>query len=354
MQNSFSVLNTVAATAGDITDAGRKLNVAITTSTGTPAFPTMDYRYIESMTLIPAFLEQLQISWITFTAAANTDYSFTVTQATPIALTATTVPTTLPTFNASSPVSVTSRYTSNAAGTDASIQAGLAAEINANSAALGIVATTSTGKIILTAVTGSPTFGVAAGLNTTLSAAALSNVLSTTVASNTTATPSVVTASGAHGLLTGNVVVFVSADETKLASGTYRVIYLSANTLSFQTLAGVAVAGTSTTTGTWSKRPQASQGVGATIAAAGITGAATGYLYSQWVFNYGILANGAMGAFTVNAPNQHTLYVQEGLATTTGDPTTNYTNFKARMVEIGLGYGAGVTTSDPKLIAANA
>jgi hypothetical protein len=354
MTNSYSVLNTVAATAGDISVAGRKLNVAITASTGTPSFPTMDYRYIESINFQPAVLEQLQISWITFTPAANTTYQFEVTQATPIVSTTTTVPATLPTFNPSSPVSVISVYTSDAAGTDAAIQAGLAANINANSAVLGVVATTSAGKIILTAVTGTPTFNVAAGTNTTLAAAALSNVLSTTVASNTTATPSVVTASAAHGLLTGNVVVFVSADETKLASGTYRVLYLSATTVSFQTLAGVAVAGTSTTTGTWSKRPQASVGVGATIAANGIAGAATGYLYSLWTFNYGILANAAMVDFTVNAPNLHTLYVQEGLATTTGDPTTNYTNFKARMVEVGLGYGAGVTTSDPKLIAANA
>lgn len=324
-----AVLNTVAATAGDITLAARKLNVAITSSTGSGAFPTMDYRYIENIRIQPSLVETLKVSTITFSAAANTDYAFSITQTD----TATGVP-----------VTVVSRYTSDSTGAAADIAIGLKSTITANADVLGVTISGASTTLTITAVTGTPLYTVTAIENTTyaLSMAGVS------IASCTGADPTVCTTGSNHGLVTGNVITITSADEAKLASGTYRVDYESATTFKLQNLVtGDYIAATATTTATVVKRAQVAQGQGADLT--DVTGAASGTCYSQYIFSYAVPGAAQMGNATATAQPEFTLYVAEG--TTTTSPTTNFGNFDVRMREVANNYAAGGTDADPESLA---
>lgn len=325
-----AVLNTVAATAGDITLAARKLNVAITTSTGSGAFPTMDYRFIESIRIQPSLVETLKVSTITFTAASNTDYSFSVTQA----QTAT-----------GSPVTVMARYTSDSSGTAAEIAAGLNANINANSGALGVTISGASTTLTLTAVAGTPLYTVTAIENTTyaLSMAGVS------IASCTAATPTVCTTGSAHGLVTGNTITITSADETKLVSGTYRVVYASATTFKLYNSFGDGITATATTTATVVKVAQVAQGQGADLSTAGVSGAASGTIYTAYTYSYAVPGSAQMGNATQTVQTPFTLYVAEG--TTTTAPVTNFGNFDQRMREVAQNYNAAATTANPESLA---
>lgn len=352
-QSSYSVLNTVAASHADVTLAARKLNVAITSTTGTPAFPTnMDFRFINLFVPQPALVEAVQVSAVSFTAAANTVYEFVVTQNTPISTTATSVPPVLTTFNTNSPVSVLAYYKSDATGADADIQAGLAANINANSAALGVVATTSTGKVTLTGQTGTPLFSVTAIANCTV---ALAMKQLTGVTSDYDASPVSLFTKSSHGLVTGNVIQVVSGtgDTAWVAGAQWKVIYASSSTFSLLSLTtGLAYAGATAdlASGVLNLLPQVAVGVGTVMAANGIVGASSGYLYSVYTFRYGVLNPAQMSTFTVTSDNVHTLYVQEGAAATTGDPSATFPDFDLALRQYMEGFIYGGTTANPQAL----
>src|SRR3990170_679054 len=73
---SNSVLNTVAATAGDISLANRHLNI----NTDYGDFPDMRYEKINNFTVTPSVIETVYNVKIGWTAADNTAYSFRITQ----------------------------------------------------------------------------------------------------------------------------------------------------------------------------------------------------------------------------------------------------------------------------------
>lgn len=328
MTNTYSVLNTVAATAGDISLSARVLNVAITSSTGTPTFPVaMKYPRIESIQVVPSLVETLAVKTVTYTAAASTYYAFNLIQA------------------GQPPLLV--RFTTGLVGTaDADTATAIKSQINAVTSIYGVVASGTASPVTLTGVAGTPLFTATNVSNTTIAA----SMAGVSIASCTGATPTVCTTGSAHGLVTGQTITIVSADNTKLASGTYRVGVLSTTTYHLWNAYGDAIAATATTTATVVVAAQISQGVGATIAAAGITGATSGTQYTQYIFGYNQDAGVQMGSFTLNGGNVHTLYVAEGV-TTTVDKGTNFGNFDQRMREVASNFVASATTADPQSLA---
>lgn len=149
MTNTYSVLNTIAAAGADLTLVGRKLNVAITPSTGSGVFPTIDYVFINDEVTIAANAEVLQVSTETFVAANSTTYKFAIAQLVGGELKFATI-----------------TYTSGSSATAAEIRDALAAEVNAHTE-LGIVATVAGSVVTLTAVAGTPVFTVQAISNIT-------------------------------------------------------------------------------------------------------------------------------------------------------------------------------------------
>jgi hypothetical protein len=326
---SNSVLNTVAATAGDISLLARKLNVAITSSTGAGTFPTMKYALIDSATVTTSRIETANNVKFSYTAADNTEYSFTVIQD----------------VNGT-PVPFLARVEDSGTGaTNTTIGDALVASLNGQ----GVNATAAhAGADAFVTVVGDAGFPLFTGLSGT-NVTATSNLLSAvTILSNTTATPTVFTASAAHGLVVGNVITITTSDVTKFVAGTYRVrtVPLTTTFTLEQLTTRAPLAGTATATGTITLVAQQAQGQGADLAAAGVEGAIAGNQYSTYVFNYSFETPGSGGTSSTNSGNQHILYVAEGTASTS--PTTNFGNFDARMREIYNAFVASATTFDPQ------
>jgi len=147
--NTYSVLNTIAALAADITLVGRKLNVAITSVTGTPTFPTLDYINIVDEKTQAAVTEVLQTETITYVAANATKYRFSITQMVDGVL-----------------QSAIITYDSDASGTDAEIGQAIVDQVNAHTE-LRVTASNPASPVLLTAQAGYPTFTVAGATNVT-------------------------------------------------------------------------------------------------------------------------------------------------------------------------------------------
>jgi hypothetical protein len=331
MSNTISFLNTIAATAGDISMVARKLNVAITTTTGTPAFPTIDYPNIVSATVSPAITETLYVTRIGWTAASSTVFGFTINQMINGQL-----------------VSKAAYYTSDASATDTEIGNALSGYFDNTSLGVAVTYVAADAYVTVTALTGTPTFQVtlaATGTMTNTSQMAGVNIASCTVAS-----PSVIT-SNAHGLVNGNVITIVSADTARLASGTFVVQYLSANTYSLYTLQGNPVpAVTGTTTATVVKVAGSSVGSGTDLVAAGVTGASAGVGYAKFTFAYNAPIAGVPGGQSLNTGFTHTLYVKQWATTTTTSYTTNYAAFAAKMNQVLSNMGASGTVAVPVVL----
>ncbi len=328
---SHSVLNTVAATAGDITLLARKLNVAITSSTGDGTFPTMKYDLIETFQALPSLVETANNVKFSYTAADNTAYSFTVIQNIDGA-----------------PVSFTAKLNDSGTGaTNASIGDALVAKFEGVNINVTCTHTGADAFVIVTGDAGYPLFTGLSGTNVT----ATSNLLSAvTIASNTTADPTVFTTSAPHGLVVGNVITITTSNAAKFVAGTYRVRTVPlTTTMTLESLTtGDELAGTSTATGTITLVAQEARGQGADLAAAGIDGAASGTQYTSYVFTYGWETPGSGNTQAKSAGNTHTLYVAEGTASTS--PTTDFGNFDTRMREVSNAFVAAGTTSDPQAI----
>lgn len=154
MENTNSLINTVAALGVDITYSNGNLNIAVDSGT----FPQMYVPQIESFTKITGVAETSQTSTVTYTVANSTTYEFTITQD----------------VNApnQAPVTYTATYTSDASATGAEIATNLVNQINAQTGDTGIKVTASgaASPLTLTADAGFPFFTAAAVSNVTIAA----------------------------------------------------------------------------------------------------------------------------------------------------------------------------------------
>lgn len=305
------VSNTIAATAGDISLIARMLNITVTGGTGT--FPTLSFPRIQSIKAQPSLIETAQDYRFSYTAADNTAYSLTVIQ----------------TVNGQV-YSFTAKYTSGTGTTATIIGNALAAQFPAGANGLQVTATHSSTNAYIDIVgnAGYPLFTGLAGTNTTVAA----NMATGIISSNTTATPTVFTASAAHNLVIGMTINIATADATKFVAGTYRVRTIpSATTFTLSDqITNLGLAGTSTTTGTWTVVAQVSSGIGTTLAANGVTGATAGTSYSLYTFNYNFSVSEEAGNVETVGANAIFLYIAEQL-TVALLPTTNFTNFDVYM-----------------------
>ena len=328
---SNSVLNTVAATAGDISLLARMLTVAIVASTGSGTFPPMKYDLIDMPRVLPSLVSTPNSVKMAYTAADNTAYSFTIIQNIDGA-----------------PKAFTAKLLDSGTGATAT-SVGEALVAKFVGAGIDVTCTHSGADafVIVDGIAANPLFTGLSGTNV----AATSNLLSAiTILSNTTATPTVFTSSAAHGLVVGNVITITTSNAAKFVAGTYRVRTLGGGGGSEFTLEQLttraALAGTSSATGTITLVAQEARGQGADLVTAGVEGAVAGNLYTSYIFNYGFESNGSGNTKSTSAGNQHILYVVEGTASTA--PTTNYGNFDARMREIYNAFVASATTFDPQ------
>lgn len=321
LRNTYSVLSTIAASAGDISLSGHKLSI-----TGCPTF---DYRKMESWAdgLNSSLLETAQVTTVTFTAANSTNYSLFISQWNPA-------------LNKLVEANLT--YTSLSTGDTATTISNAFRTLIAGQSNLGITAS-GTATLILTGNAGTPLFTVTSISPTTTTQSSV--VAGVAIASSTVASPSVVT-SVAHGLLTGNVITITSANNARLASGTYRVVKIDADTYSMYSVNGqTPLAGvTGTTTATVVIVPQYARGtytqlVQAGVAASAISSTST---YSQLPITYVANVGSLMGNTTFEQ-DKHTLYVLEG--------ATNFAALNTRLIELYNAYVASGTTTDPETVS---
>lgn len=328
-----AVLNTITASAADITLVSRKLNVAISSSAGSGKFPTIDYPSIVSASISPAITETLYVTRVGWTAASSTVFLFTINQ-----------------MVDGLPLTKTAYYTSDSSGTDTEIGTALAAQFANTALKVTVAYTAANAYVTVTALTGYPTYQVVLGATGTMTNT--SQMAGVAIASSTVASPSVVT-STAHGLVNGSVITIASADDAKLASGTYVVQYLTANTYSMYTLYGNPVPGvTGTTTATVVKVPGASVGNGTLLSSANAAGVlpdsslsaiAAGAGYAVFTVNYNLPVAGTPISPGVTPGNTIVLYIKQWATTTTATYTTNFAALILRINEYLSNYVAGGT-----------
>lgn len=322
LRNTYSVLSTIAASAGDVSLLGHKLTI-----TGCPTF---DYRKMESWGdgLNSSLLETLQVTTVTFTAANSTNYSLIISQWNP-------------TLNKQ--ITIPLYYTSLSSGDTATTISNQFRTLIAGQANLGVTAS-GTSTLILTGVTGTPLFTVinVAPSTTTIS----STVTGVAIASCTAASPSVITTGSAHGLLVGNVITIASADDTKLLSGTYRVATVpSSTTYTLYSVNGqTPLAASATTTATVTLVAQYARGNYNQLIQAGVSSSliSSASTYSQLPITYVLPVNNLMGNVR-SEQDKHILYVLEG--------ATNFAALNTRLFELYNAYVAGGTTTDPKTVS---
>ncbi len=333
LHNQYVLLSTIQATFADIVVSAHTLSIT--------GCPPMDYRKIESMSVQASLVEIDQVTIVTPVAANSTTYAIYISQFQPAD---------------GATITATLTYTSNVSGDTATIicnalRASLLAQKNLQITGSG------SSTLILTANAGSPIFTVTNLSGGNLSIDNNTGMAGVAVASNTSATPSVLTSVG-HGLVTGDVIILTSADQTKLVSGTYRVKVVNSSTYSLYDLTGqIPLAGTSTTTATTQLVPQYAVGQGPITVGVYVTGTQTyasgaplgpevlgssGHTYTTWTFVYASLDGTLLGNIE-SSLNRTFLFVDEG--------ATNFADFEVRMVEVQNAYADDATVSDPTLIS---
>lgn len=217
MENTNALINTVAASAGDIGFTNNILTIAVDNGT----FPSMFVPNIKNFTKTTGVAETLQTSTVTFTYAASTTYELVITQSVGAANGA--------------PATFVASYTSPASGgTEQTVVDAFIALINSQTGA---------GEIHVTATDG--------GASTiTLTAQAGYTLFRATAVQNMTV------AAGVTGVIP--------------------------------------------------------HGIGATLAAEGVSGAAAGTTYTTYVFDYWNQAPDQMNSQLNNGINTLTLYVNQG------------------------------------------
>jgi hypothetical protein len=401
MSTTTSFLNTIAASGADITLVSRKLGVAITSSTGSGLFPVLSYPNISNVTISPAITETLYVTRIGWTAASSTVFGFTINQMvngqmlskssfyeSDTSGTDTEIGTALAAGFSNSALGVTVSYTpANAYVTVTAVtgtptfQVTLAATGTMTNthqmAGVAITACTSMATVASctaanpTVITTSAAHGLSVGqqvvisasadgtklangtykvatvpLGTTLTLVSLDGSTPLGATATTTATlasPSFATVitAVAHGLVNGKKITITSADDTKLASGTYIVQYLSANTYSLYDVYGNPIGASATTTATLVGVAGSAVGSGTDLAAAGETGASAGVGYAKYYFAYNVPTTGVPGSSALNTGLSTTLYVKQWATTTTATYTSNFQAFATKMNQVVSNMGVG-------------
>ena len=205
----------LTATAGD------------TAALALPKLPSILRNQIRRITTIKSRTEIVQIGTITYTAANSTRYAFFVDQLVNGVVNTQLVD-----------------YTSDATGTDAEIAAAILANINSatSQGSLQITATGSSSPVTLTALTGSPLFTIRPITGVTYASAQTNINAALQAGAITNAAPRAVTAV-AHGLNTGDTVIFAGVTGTGAANvnGTKRITKTGVDTF---TIDGTTATGT--------------------------------------------------------------------------------------------------------------
>jgi len=325
LRTTSSILSTIAASAADVSVSGHKVSIT--------GCPTMDYRTIqnEGSGVDSSLIEQLQVTTVSLfggTGAANTTYTLYISQ-----------------FIQATNSFATGylQHTTDATSFSATnICDAWRAQLVAQS---GLKITGSgTSTLVLTAQAGNATFTVSNITPSSTTQVTASTITPVNINSSTVASPSVVTFSASHGLVVGNVITIVSADNARLASGTYRVASIPlATTATLYSVNGqTPLAGvTGTTTATVTVPPQRSRGTYADLVAAGVTGATVGATYSQLPITF-VSLDGSLLGTTESNQSKHTLYILDGAA--------NFAALVTRLTEVARGFASGGSVSDPNLI----
>ena len=316
-----SVLNTLAATAGDISVSDRSLNIT--------GCPSMNYAQMKTAGsgLVKSLLATPLVWVVTPTNAANSTYTLQITQ-----------------YVASAGHIITRvlSYTTPASGSTATticdfLRLQLATytdiEVTGSGTATLILTGSSTSCIFTVTNTSTATMTIASGMATG------------TWASNSTATPTSFVTAAPHTWLVGQTITITATTPLKVVDGTYRIATVGATTFTLETVNGAPLAGTATTAGTFVLVAQVGSGSYTDLVALGVTGATAGATYASIPFVFadgsGLDSNLNQATYPIN---MHTLYVD--------DTATNYQAFSDRIAEVlGAFPASGSTYPDPELVA---
>ncbi len=311
------ILNTIVADGGDMTLSKKELVIA--------TVPAMKFDLIRSSTeLLPSLLETRQVYNVSYTAAANTNYKFVVSQ-----------------IIDENQVSKTVEYESDATGADADIAAALVASFNGAKNGVKAVASGAATPITFTAdakyntdneIVGEPMISITNVSNMTIAAAQTNHTAALQGGSISNTTPRVVTAA-AHGVVTGNRVTLAAITGATDLNATWRVTYLGATTYSLD--GSVAGSAATVTSATAIEVAQASRGyIGDLIADGMDSGDITANTaYSMISFEYADSAVALMKAKRDVGTLKSRLYVSAHLTTSPYTVTTNYADFATRIAE---------------------
>lgn len=303
--NTYSLINTVAASAGDISLTARHLNV----TTGYGSFPEMEYEKIKAFRVMPSLTEILSVYKFSYTANNNTEYSCTITQS----------------INGI-PKSFTAHIRdSGAVASNQTIGQALVAQFNGSGLQVTASWTNPNAFIDVIAKTGYPLFVGSSGLNVTAAANQTALIGVSTVGG----TPDVFT-KASHGLAVGDTIVVTAFTTDPTENGTWRVRAVpTINTFHVENANGnvLNVAGHAADAGgVVTDKAQEARGQGASMT--GISGATSGETYHQYQFVFDVDIPGTAGGDSKQSGNVHDLYVKD--TTTTAVPT-NFVNFTAKM-----------------------
>lgn len=361
MARLISILNTVAASAADISTSGGYLTV---NESGSPITPSLRYNYISkgmSKSIRPSKANVRTAKKVSFTAANDTDYKFVVTQ---------TVGGVLTTKQA--------RYTSDASGTNGEIGQGLADSFNnavestfgqkvhatayytASNAYLHVISDASYGPINVTAienVTVSTDQAATQAAGTTMAASIGSNLYFPNAISSVTGTTTVTVASTAHGLSSGAWVAVSNLTagtltsnllNTDLPANTFRITRVDADSFTLDDCTGASL---NATTVTVTYIDQLSRGMlsdvqsdVAGLPSGSVTGTASAASYASIDINYSIdipaTQNGLVSSLSGNTL---TLYVSEADS-----------DYKAFLIGLGNVFNGAIVNSGTASTTANA
>lgn len=326
-----SAFQTFSATSNANTGvAGGSLNL-VCTSGDTRAealakLPSIRRNQITKIKTTKSLTEIVQIGTISYTPASNTRYAFYLDQ-----------------FIDGELRTVLVDYTSDSTGTDAEIAAAILATINSAQAqgSIQVVATGSATPVTLTAQAGYPLFTIRTVTGVTYASAQTNINTALQAGAITNATPRVVTAV-AHGLKTGDTVIFTlvaGAGAADVNGSNKRITYLTADTFSID---GTSNTGAVTVAAaTCTKVAQASFGsptmVEESMAANEIDFTA---LATSWYDAIDIEAQleGEVSLFV-------RLWCASSLIASAYTPTTNYSQFTADMSAFKTSTAAGNVTA---------
>ncbi len=328
--NSETTLNTIAASAGDISLQGSFLNVTGWTE-------KVKYLTISSSMVnggIKGFLfETLKVVSLAYTAAANTTYKFSVTQ----------------TLNGESFNRVIT-YVSDSTGADATIASAIVTAFN--KLGFGITASGSATPLTFTAITGTATFTLVNIQNTTPTVTAtVASQTATSIAAGATVDLPYIVTKAAHGLTNGMTIVMTGALGTGLANvnGTWRVTYISSSTFSLDGSRGTG--SITNATGDFVTIAQDKFGYGAQLVTAGVANASALTLYSLLNVEYGNAVTDMATIGRTQVGNSQKLWVSAATVAAPNTPTTNFTAFVQRMLEIANAHEASGVVADAEVVA---